>query len=182
MCIRDSQQSQVRVNLNVIGELDGRASDRCNAIKAALDKGGIPIQIADNILAMMWAKFHGFAAIAAVATLTRSRAGAISRSATGAALVSAVLDECARVVTAEGYPPAPAPDTAAIVRGLFAPPDSTYGPSMLIDMEDGRTTEGEHTIGDLVLRAARHGISVPILTAALCNLQAYEINRPQKRP
>jgi 2-dehydropantoate 2-reductase len=176
------QQSQVRVNLNVIGELDGRASGRCNAIKAALDKGGIPIQIADNILAMMWAKFHGFAAIAAVATLTRSRAGAISRSVTGASLVSAVLDECARVVTAEGYPPAPppAPDTAAIVRGLFAPPDSTYGPSMLIDMEDGRATEGEHTIGDLVHRAARRRISVPILTAALCNLQAYEINRSEK--
>jgi 2-dehydropantoate 2-reductase len=54
------QQSQLRINLNVIGELDGRASARCTAIKAALDAGGIPVQISDNILAMMWAKFFGF--------------------------------------------------------------------------------------------------------------------------
>jgi 2-dehydropantoate 2-reductase len=174
------QQSQVRVNLNVIGELDGRTSDRCTAIKAALDSGGIPIQIADNILAMMWAKFYGFATNAAIATLTRSRSGVIARAPSSAALVSAVLDECERTVSAAGYPPPPVPDTAAIVRGMYSQPDGNYGPSMLIDMEDGRPTEGEHTIGDLVNHAAKHGVSVPILTAALCNLQAYEINRSQK--
>jgi 2-dehydropantoate 2-reductase len=177
------QQSQVRVNLNVIGELDGRTSDRCAAIKSALDAGGIPIQIADNILAMMWGKFLGFAAIAAIATLTRARAGAIVRSPAGASFVAAVLDECERVVTAAGYPPAPppAPDTAAIVRGLYSQPDSTYGPSMLIDMEDGRPTEGEHVFGDLVRRAAQHGVHAPILGAALCNVQAYEINRRKEQ-
>ena len=47
------QQSQVRINLNIIGELDGRASARCTAIKAALDAGGIPVQISATILAMM---------------------------------------------------------------------------------------------------------------------------------
>jgi 2-dehydropantoate 2-reductase len=116
------QQSQLRINLNVIGELDGRASARCTAIKAALDAGGIPVQISDNILAMMWAKFFGFVCNATIATLTRSRAGAIARSASGASFLSAVIEECTRVVTAAGYPPAPppAPDTASIVRGLFS--------------------------------------------------------------
>ena len=47
---------------------------------------------------------------------------------------------------------------------------------MLIDMDDGRPTEGEHTIGDLVARSAQRGLGAPIL-AALCNLQGYEINR-----
>jgi 2-dehydropantoate 2-reductase len=175
------QQSQIRINVNIIGELDGRTSDRGIAIKAALDAGGIPVQIAENILAMMWGKLYGFATNATIATLTRSRAGTIARSASGASFVSAVLDECERVVTAAGYPPPPEPDTATIVRGLFAQPDSTYGPSMLIDMEDGRPTEGEHTIGDLVRHAAERNISVPILTAALCNLQAYEINRTKAK-
>ena len=41
------QQSQLRINLNAIGELDGRASDRCTAIKTALEAGGIPVQISD---------------------------------------------------------------------------------------------------------------------------------------
>ena len=44
-------------------------------------------------------------------------------------------------MTAAGYPPAPSPDMAGIIRGLFSQADSTYGPSMLIDMEDGRPTE-----------------------------------------
>jgi 2-dehydropantoate 2-reductase len=124
-------------------------------------------------------KFFGFACNATIATLTRSRAGTIARSACGASFVSAVIDECARVVTAVGYPP-PA-DMAGIIRGLFSQPDSTFGPSILIDMEDGRPTEGEHTIGDLVARAAQAGVNTPILSAALCNLQAYEIKRGSPR-
>ena len=58
---------------------------------------------------------------------------------------------------------------------------STYGPSMLVDIEDGRPTEGEHTIGDLVERATNRDVNVPILNAARCNLQAYEINRSSSR-
>jgi 2-dehydropantoate 2-reductase len=173
------QQSQVRININAIGEFDGRGSPRCTAIKTALEAGGIPVQVSDSILAMMWMKFFGFACNAAIATLTRSRAGTIARSGSGASFVSAVIEECTRVVTAVGYPP-PA-DTAGLIRGLFSQSDSTYGPSILIDMEGGRPTEGEHTIGDLVERAARGGVSTPILSAALCNLQAYEINRGNPR-
>ncbi|MCP4617733.1 MAG: hypothetical protein GY844_15035 [Bradyrhizobium sp.] len=52
---------------------------------------------------------------------------------------------------------------------------------MLIDMEDGRPTEGEHTIGDLAECVARMGISAPLLTAAPCNLQTCEINRSGSR-
>ena len=173
------QQSQLRINLNAIGELDGRTSTRCTAIKTALEAGGIPVQISDAIAAMMWAKFFGFVISATIASITRSRAGAIARSASGPSFVSAVIDECTRVATAAGYPPAPppAPDTANIMRGMFSQPESTYGPSILIDMEGGRPTEGEHTIGDLAERAVNMGISAPILTAARCNLQTYEINR-----
>jgi 2-dehydropantoate 2-reductase len=88
------QQSQVRINLHAIGEFDGRTSPRCTAIKTALEAGGIPIQVSDSILAGMWMKFFGFACNATIATLTRSRAGTIARSACGASFVSAVIEEC----------------------------------------------------------------------------------------
>jgi 2-dehydropantoate 2-reductase len=171
------QQSQVRVNITAIGELDGHISARCNAIKAALEAGGIPVQVTENILTMMWEKFFGFACSATIATLSRARAGVIARTAAGASFVSAVITECTTVVTAMGYPPLPAFNSADQITALFSQPNSTYGPSMLIDMEDGRPTEGEHTIGDLVDRAGRAGISAPLLTAARCNLQTYEISR-----
>jgi 2-dehydropantoate 2-reductase len=171
------QQSQVRVNITAIGEIDGRPFSRCMAIKSALDAGGIAVQVTDNVMAMMWEKFFGFTCNATIASLSRSRAGAIARAPNGASFVSAVIDECTRVVTALGHPPLPAFNSAAQIAALFSQRDSTYGPSLLIDMEDGRPTEGEHTIGDLAERALKAGISAPLLTAARCNLQTYEINR-----
>jgi 2-dehydropantoate 2-reductase len=126
---------------------------------------------------MMWEKFFGFTCSATIASLSRSRAGVIARAAGGASFVSAVIDECTRVVTALGHPPLPSFNAAGQLTGLFSQPDSTYGPSMLIDMEEGRPTEGEHTIGDLAERAVQAGISAPLLGAARCNLQTYEINR-----
>jgi len=173
------QQSQVQINITAIGELDGRISSRCTAIKTALEAGGIPVQVSENIIAGMWMKFFGFACSATVASLSRSRAGAIASSGAGASFVSAVIEECTRAVTAEGYPPPP--ETAGLIQGLFSQPNSTYGPSMLIDIEDGRPTEAEHTIGDLMERATRRGVSTPLLGAALCNLEAYEINRSRSR-
>jgi 2-dehydropantoate 2-reductase len=175
------QQSQVRVNITAIGEFEGGASSRCTEIKAALEAGGIPVQIVDNICAVMWEKFFGFACSATIASLSRSRAGAIAQAAEGPSFVSAVIGECTSVVTALGYPPLPAFNSAGQISGLFSQLNSTYGPSMLIDIEAGRPTEGEHTIGDLVERAKRHGVSTPILSAARCNLEAYEINRCSSR-
>jgi 2-dehydropantoate 2-reductase len=175
------QQSQVRVNITAIGELDGRSSFRCAAITAALEAGGIPVQVTDNIMVLMWEKFFGFTCSATIASLSRSRAGVIARSANGASFVAAVIDECRRVVTALGHAPMPASNAAAQIAGLFAQHGSTYGPSLLIDMEDGRSTEGEHTIGDLAERAMKAGIAAPLLTAARCNLQAYEIQRSKSK-
>ena len=113
------QQSQVRVNITAIGELDGRLSSRCTAIKTALEAGGIPVQITDNILVMMWEKFFGFACSATIASLSRSRAGVIARAADGASFVSAVIGECTRVVTAVGYPPLPAFNSAGQISAAF---------------------------------------------------------------
>jgi 2-dehydropantoate 2-reductase len=173
------QQSALKVNFNAVGELDGHKSQRCTAFRQALEKGGLPIDVSDNIVKAMWSKFFGFASIATIASLTRSRAGAIARSAVGRDFVTAVLDEGARIAAAEGYP-APS-NMTDIVHGMFSQVGSSYGPSILVDMEEGRTTEGEHTIGDMVQRARKHGIAAPILTAALCNLQAYELNRAQPK-
>ena len=78
------QQSQMRINITMIGELDGKLSDRCTAIKTALEAGGISVQVVDNIHHMMWEKFLGFACNATVASLTRSRAGVIARTMDGA--------------------------------------------------------------------------------------------------
>ncbi len=157
------------------GELDGRVSARCEAIARALERGGVASVVSPRILAEMWEKFAAFAAIAAIATVTRASAGTVAATAHGAAFVAAVCEECTRVTGAEGYPPPYA--IGELVRTLYARAGSPYRPSILVDLEHGRSTEGEHTIGDLVGRAERHGIAVPALRAALCALKAHEVQR-----
>ena len=154
------------------GELNGERSARCEAIQAALAAGGVASTLSDDILAEMWAKFCGFAAAATIAALIRVRAGEIASTGAGAAFVDSVFKECARVTAAEGYPTPP--EMGDLIREMFARPGSTYGPSILWDLENGRRTEGEQTVGDMVRRADRHGLEVPLLRAALCNLQIHE--------
>jgi 2-dehydropantoate 2-reductase len=172
-------QSLLRINITMFGELTGEPSARCAAIQQALAAGGLPATVSDDINGMMWWKFFGFTAIATIASLTRARAGAIARSGAGASFVSAVVAECARIAEAEGFPQKA--DTFNLLRGMFSQADSTYGPSLLVDIEGGRRTEGEHTIGDMVERATRRGLEAPILGAALCGLQAYEFTRQARQ-
>ncbi len=118
------QTPGVRVNMTMTGELDGDKSPRCDAIKAALSVGGIAADVVDDVVVRMWNKFFGWACIATISSLTRSRAGTIAQSRTGASFVSAVIDECAKIVTAEGYPPPQ--DFVGLVRGLFSQLDFKF--------------------------------------------------------
>jgi 2-dehydropantoate 2-reductase len=44
------------------------------------------------------------------------------------------------------------------MRALYARVGLPHRASILDDLDQGRPTEGEHTIGDLVRRADRHGL------------------------
>ena len=160
------------------GELNGESSNRCLEIQRAFAAGGVQSTVSDRVVADMWAKFCGFGAIAVIHTLMRARAGEITATAAGAGFVDAAIDECTQVAAAEGYPPPSAQREFA--RSLYKRTESAYRPSILVDLAAGRPTEGEHTIGDLVRRADRHGLEVPLLRAALCNLQIHEagLRRP----
>jgi 2-dehydropantoate 2-reductase len=176
---RSSEGEVVRLpgtaGTTVFGELTGGRTARCEAIQLAFEASGLPSRISDRIIAEMWLKLFGFASIAVIATLTRARAGEIAAAPGSAAFVAAVTEECARVTTAEGYPP---PDEMKSAIGeIFAQAGSIYSPSILRDVEQGRPTEGDHTIGELVRRATGRGIPVPLLQAALCNLQVHEFRR-----
>jgi 2-dehydropantoate 2-reductase len=163
----------------IFGELTGTHTARCDDIQRAFAAGGVPTHISDSIIAEMWVKLFGFATVAAIATLTRARAGEIATAPASRGFVNSLIEECARITTAEGYPP-PAAMTDNI-RELFAQLGSIYSPSILRDLEQGRPTEGADTIGELVRRADRRGMEVPVLQAALCNLEVYDFRRQQRQ-
>jgi 2-dehydropantoate 2-reductase len=158
-----------------IGELTGGGSARCEAILAALAAGGVPCSISQNITAEMWMKFCAAAASFTIAAVVRARAGEVVAAPAGAGFVAATFDECARIAAAAGYPPQGW--LREMVIQVWSKPGSSYGPSLLADIENGRPTEGEHVIGDLARRADQHGVEAPIVRAALCSVQIYEARR-----
>jgi 2-dehydropantoate 2-reductase len=162
--------------LTLFGELTGERSVRCDKILTALSAGEANCALSESILAEMWGKFCGAGPSFAVAGLLQVRAREVTAAPAGAAVVSATYKECARICTAEGYPP---PDWLHdfFVHQLWCKPDSDYGPSLLADIENWRPTEGEQVVGDLVRRADRLGLDAPMVRAALCRLQIYESHR-----
>lgn len=168
-------QSPLRVEMTGFGEIDGTLSPRLLALQQAFAAGGMKADASQAIMGSMWAKFTAFATIATIATLMRSRAGAVARTPSSRPLIEAVIAEVSAIAAAEGFA---MPDGMKdAVRGIYSQADSAYGPSILVDMENGRTTEGEHTIGDLVERAEKHGVAAPLFAAARVNLQVYEAGR-----
>jgi 2-dehydropantoate 2-reductase len=110
---------------------------------------------------------------AGITCLMRAAIGDIV--AAGAAdLVTRLLEECAAIAVAEGYPPRqPSLERA---RAAFTAPGSLLTASMLRDIEARSPTEGDHILGDLLRRAAKPE-ERSLLRIAHAHVKAYEARR-----
>ncbi len=159
----------------VYGERDGAASPRLAALNEAMARASFVSRPSDGILLEMWEKWVMLATLAAMTCLMRGTVGDIVATADGAALTGQALDECVAIAAAAGQ--APRPKALEQTRALLTAPGSTFTASMLRDIERGGPTEGEHVLGDLVVRADRLNLAVPLLRTARCHLQVYERRR-----
>jgi len=154
------------------GELSGVESPRAKALAAEFAKTRIAATLSVTILQTMWEKLVMLATLAATTTLFRGTVGDIVAAPSGTAFMVRALEECAAVATAEGHAPSPA--ALGQFRGMLTAPGSNFAASTLRDLAAGRRTEGDHIIGDVVRRARRHAIAVPILETALTNIEVHE--------
>jgi 2-dehydropantoate 2-reductase len=158
------------------GELAGGRSERIEAIASTLSGARFDARLSEEIRQDMWEKWLFIATGAGITCLMRAAIGDIV--AAGATdLVTGLLDECAAIATAQGYPPRqPALERA---RAAFTAPGSLLTASMLRDIEGGMPTEGDHILGDLVRRAAKPE-DRPLLRIADAHLRAYEARRERE--
>jgi 2-dehydropantoate 2-reductase len=77
----------------LFGELDGRRSERGDALAAALKAAGVDHQISDNIQRDIWAKMAFLAAFAGLTALMRLPIGPIREDPETRAMLRAGLDE-----------------------------------------------------------------------------------------
>jgi 2-dehydropantoate 2-reductase len=154
------------------GELSGAPSARARALAAEFARTKIEATLSGAILQTMWEKLVMLASLAATTTLCRGTVGEIVAAPSGAAFMLRAIDECAAVAAAEGHGPSPA--ALAQFRAMLTTPGSPFAASTLRDLAAGRRTEGDHIVGDLVRRARRRAIAVPVLETALTNLEVHE--------
>jgi len=154
------------------GELSGAVSARASALQAEFARTRIAATLAADIVQTMWEKLVMLASLAAVTTLCRGTVGEIVAAPLGTEFVLRTIDECAAVAAAEGH----APSAAALeqFRGMLTARGSPFAASTLRDLAAGRRTEGDHIVGDLVRRAHRRGLAVPVLETAFTNLEVHE--------
>ncbi|MBV8474660.1 MAG: 2-dehydropantoate 2-reductase [Hyphomicrobiales bacterium] len=158
------------------GELDGTRSARIEAVAAALLDAGFAGRLSETIRQEMWEKWLFIAAAAGATCLMRAAVGDIV--AAGAAdLATGLIDECAAIATAQGFPPRPA--SLAMARVALTQPGSMLTASMLRDVENGMPVEADHILGDL-LRRTGAADNRALLRVAYAHLKAYEARRARE--
>ncbi|WIM94849.1 ketopantoate reductase family protein [Actinoplanes oblitus] len=158
----------------VFGPLDGGADDRLDEVTAALGDAGFDSRASRHIRAEMWEKWVLLATIGAATTLLRGSIGAINAAPGGPEFNRAVTAESVSVATAAGFPPRP--QFLSVLADTMASAEPTTS-SMYRDLVAGQPVEADAIVGDLVAEAARHGVPVPLLSAAYAGLSIYQSGR-----
>jgi 2-dehydropantoate 2-reductase len=161
------------------GELDGSESARMQALHEFMSGAGFKAALSRDIVQDLWNKWTMLAGMGAACCLMRGSVGEIEAAPGGVALVNALIEEIAAIATANGHPPA-SPVIAA-VRGMLTAKGSPMASSMYRDLEQGKTIEADHIIGDLLARAEAKGVATPLLAATYANLSVYQNRLARQR-
>ncbi|KQR99563.1 hypothetical protein ASG12_01780 [Williamsia sp. Leaf354] len=157
------------------GELAGGRSARIETVDATLSGAGFDTVCSADIVTDMWDKWIFLASAAALTTLLQATVGDITATDHGPSVAHAMIDECASVAAASGVTVRPQIIDGA--RARLIAEGSPFTASLYRDMVAGRDVESDSVITDLVRRADRLAVSVPLLTAASVNLSLYRSRR-----
>ena len=123
----------------VVGELDGRITDRAARIATAFREAGVDARASNDIELELWQKFVFIAALAASCGLVRSPVGPLREQPFGRRLLERAVQEVVDVARGRGI--ALAPDEAARTIGAIDALPAGTRPSFLLDVEAGGPTE-----------------------------------------
>jgi len=159
------------------GEVSGERTARTDALAKVFAASKINAALSDNIVQAMWDKFVMFCALAAASTLMRGNIGEILAAPLGEWLMLEAVGECQRPAAADGHPASA--EALERTRQMLLTRGSAFTASMQRDLVAGGATEGDHVVGDMLRRAEKRGLDVPLLRIALANLQVHEARRKQ---
>lgn len=155
----------------VVGELDGRRTDRVEALYGALAGcEGVDAELADDITVMLWRKFAFICAHSGMTAATRLPIGVIRETPASWEMYQRLMREVASVARAREVP---LPDgmvaewlgfAEALEPGMYS--------SLYYDLTHEKPMEVEALHGSVVRHATAEGVEVPMTEAV------YAILRP----
>ena len=144
----------------IVGELDGRVSERVSRIAAAFRDAGVDARASDQIVMELWKKFVFIASMAAACGLARSPIGPVREIAYGRRLLERAVREVVDVASARGIALAQ-DEVAQVVGAIDGLPPGTK-PSFLLDVEAGGQTELDVLSGAVSRYGEAAHVSTPV--------------------
>jgi 2-dehydropantoate 2-reductase len=145
----------------IFGERLGGMTDRAQALRDLLARGGgMTVELAEDVRVEIWRKFHWFAPLAGVGSVTRSPAGAFRSLPETRAMLIAAMNEVLALAHAAGVM-LPFGETEQAMKFVDSlPADATS--SMMRDFRDGRRTELEILNGAITRLGERYHVPTPV--------------------
>jgi len=157
----------------IVGELDGRITDRVRAVAAEFERAGLATTASDNILGTIWDKLLVNAATGALAGITRLPYGRLYAVPEVEATAIAAVTEGMAVARAAGiaisYTDPREPWLAA---GKGLPFD--FKASILQSLERGSVTEIDWINGAVVREGRRLGVPTPVNDTLVACIKGLE--------
>jgi 2-dehydropantoate 2-reductase len=155
-----------------LGALDPSAADQAEAARAVLAPTGLTVRVVSDIQRTLWIKMLAMASLASVGCLTRLGTADWREHPAARSLYARLVHEATAVGRAEGLDV----DDETVEWALTQPDGlgPSHRTSMAADLERGVRMEVEAIQGEVVRRAARHGLSVSAFETAYAVLQLLD--------
>lgn len=157
----------------LIGEFDGRDSERVRRIADAFNRAGLQTTATTGIVGTIWDKLLVNVATGAVSAITRLTYGALYRIPELEATAVAAVEEAMAVARAQRIPLQFATAREAWVKAAAGLPDD-FKTSMLQSVEKGSVTEIDFINGAVVRHGARLGVPTPVNATLVACIKGIE--------
>jgi len=157
----------------IIGELDGRVSERVQRIAAAFNQAGLACEVSENILGTMWDKLLVNVATGALGAITHLTYGDLYDVPEIEACAVAAVGEAMAVAKAAGIVlTTTEPRQAWVKASAGLPPE--FKVSMLQSLEKGSATEVDYVNGAVVRWGQKYGVPTPTNLALVACVKGVE--------
>lgn len=156
----------------IYGELSGEKTERILKVDEAFQRADIDAVLSETIITDLWEKWLLLSSLGAITCSMRGNIGQVASAPGGTEFAQAIVTEALTTMKAFGYAERAA--AVAKVRESVTDKNSPQTSSMYRDMTQGNPVEADQIIGDLVERATRVGINIPLLQAAYTHLYVYQ--------